>query len=342
MSRPTTNPPSHKPHAAQTINEHIQRQLNNSMYQQHDQMMIQPGRRPSLLPNNTELRFSSQNQEAAAAAIVSGLASQTQPQMYNSTDAAKAAAIAATNSYLSQYRGNPRRSVHAQEPQSPLNFNPATIATVISSLSSMGINPNHPHYTQIIQQHLQQFLPKGDAVKKEQPSTPQPPPQPTGQSSAGLPQMLSKNTGPNQANCYVPQVEAISPTPEDQKENSSLQEFKEKLMHDIERVDKDIASTQYQFDLLRKKQLEIEHERFNQNDVDDLTINNLTLVEKIYIENKVLKFYFVSAYFFTLRLICIWKNFHKLIINKLKTAKFLLDFIYFVQMKTFFSWFFDN
>lgn len=301
MSRPTTNQPSHKPSAPQTINEHIQRQLNNSMYQQqHDQMMIQSGRKPSLLPTNAELRFSSLSQEAATAALASGLASQAQSQIYNSTDAAKAAAIAATNSYLSQYRGNPRRTVHSQEPQSPLNFNPSNIATVIASLSSMGINPNHPHFTQIIQQHLQQFLPKTDPIKKEQPSTPQPVLQSTGHSSTGLPQMLSKNTGQNQANCYVPQVEAISPTPEDQKENSNLQEFKEKLMHDIERVDKDIASTQYQFDLLRKKQLEIEHERFNQNEVDDLAISNLTLIEKIYIENKVL-----FAIFFNFKLIYI-------------------------------------
>lgn len=299
MSRPTTNPPSHKPSPTPSINDHMQRQLNTSMYQSHDQMFIQQsGRKPSLLPGNAESRFASQSQGAAAAAIASALASQNHSQMYNSTDAAKAAAIAATNSYLSQYRGNARRSAPPQEPASALNFNPSAIAAVISSLSSMGINPSHPHYAQIIQQQLQQYLPKGDSGKKEQASTPQPAAPAIGHLSSGPPQMLCKNSGPTHASCYVPQVEAISPTPEDQKENSNLQEFKEKLMHEIERVDKDIASTQYQFDLLKKKQLEIEHEKFNQNEPDDLAIKNLSLAEKIYIDNKVRENYKKKFIFF--------------------------------------------
>lgn len=294
MSRPNTNPPSHKPSPTPSINDQIQRQLNNSMYQSQDQIFIQSSRKPSLLPVNAETRFSSQSQNAAAAAIASALTNQNQSQMYNSTEAAKAAAIAATNSYLNQYRGNPRRPGPHQEPPPTLNFNPSAIAAVISSLSSMGINHNHPHYSQIIQQQLQQFLPKNDSIKKEQLNTPQSGLSSVNHSSSGPPQMLSKNTGQNPASCYVPQVEAISPTPEDQKENSNLQEFKEKLMHDIERVDKDIASTQYQYDLLKRKQLEIELEKFNKNEVDDLAIKNLTLAEKIYIENKVRKLYSIK------------------------------------------------
>jgi hypothetical protein len=54
---------------------------------------------------------------------------------------------------------------------------------------------------------------------------------------------------------YVPQVEAISPTPEDQKENSNLQALKEKIIGEIEKVEKDFASTQYQIDMLKKKQV---------------------------------------------------------------------------------------
>ncbi len=52
----------------------------------------------------------------------------------------------------------------------------------------------------------------------------------------------------------MPEVEAISPTPEDQKENSNLQAVKEKIITEICKVEKDIASTQYQYDLLEKKQ----------------------------------------------------------------------------------------
>jgi hypothetical protein len=54
---------------------------------------------------------------------------------------------------------------------------------------------------------------------------------------------------------YVPQVEAISPKPEDQKENSNLQAVKEKICTEICKVEKDIASTQYQYDQLEKKQV---------------------------------------------------------------------------------------
>jgi hypothetical protein len=54
---------------------------------------------------------------------------------------------------------------------------------------------------------------------------------------------------------YVPQVEAISPTPEDQKENSNLQEIKEKICSEISKIDRDIANTQYQVDVLKKRQV---------------------------------------------------------------------------------------
>jgi hypothetical protein len=69
---------------------------------------------------------------------------------------------------------------------------------------------------------------------------------------------VSKRDATNQAlsssSLYVPQVEAISPTPEDQKENTNLQEIKEKICSEISKVDKDIASTNYHLEVLKKRQ----------------------------------------------------------------------------------------
>lgn len=54
---------------------------------------------------------------------------------------------------------------------------------------------------------------------------------------------------------YIPQVEAISPTPEDQKENTNIASLKHKINEDLEKVDRDIANTQYQLESLEKKKV---------------------------------------------------------------------------------------
>jgi hypothetical protein len=147
-------------------------------------------------------------------------------------------------------------------------FSPAVLA---AAAAASAINPsNSNEYTQLIQFQLQQHqnqlqsqfnqqqnqsiqfqasdtLAANSSIKKE---------------ATSLPQILKTSTQstpaptpPSTTSSYVPQVEAISPTPEDQKENSNLQAVKEKIITEICKVEKDIASTQYQFDLLEKKQV---------------------------------------------------------------------------------------
>lgn len=166
-------------------------------------------------------------------------------------------------------------------------FSPAVIAAATSALSS-----NNPQFSQLIQHQLQmqqqqfsqlqhfqnqfqqnqatpkqqQQQPDVSSVKKEPKDvTPAPTnPSPKTTTVRPLSQPASVSTPPavagqglasNQSSCYVPEVEAISPTPEDQKENSNLQAVKDKIITEICKVEKDIASTQYQFDLLEKKQV---------------------------------------------------------------------------------------
>jgi len=101
----------------------------------------------------------------------------------------------------------------------------------------------------------------------------------------------SSTTSSSSSSTYVPQVEAISPTPEDQKENSNLQAVKEKICTEICKVEKDIASTQYQFDQLEKKQKEIKESQTkpivdeNEDKCKSSSIT-MTLAEKIYKENR--------------------------------------------------------
>lgn len=71
-----------------------------------------------------------------------------------------------------------------------------------------------------------------------------------------IPQLIDSNKkDSSSSSSYIPQTEAISPTPEDQKENSNLQEIKEKIISEINKVDKDLASSQYQIESLKKKQV---------------------------------------------------------------------------------------
>lgn len=67
------------------------------------------------------------------------------------------------------------------------------------------------------------------------------------------PPIASSSSSSSSSSSYVPQVEAISPTPEDQKENSSVQLMKDKIISEIEKVEKDLASTQYQIEMLKKR-----------------------------------------------------------------------------------------
>ena len=185
-----------------------------------------------------------------------------------------------------QFAGQP--SMHSPGHQAMLgpapSFSPAVIAAAASALNMNAAN--NPQYSQLIHQHqlqqqqisqLQQFqaqFQQSLAINAEQPAafvkkeptnvaappaaptTPAPPPNPVStqqvSSAASTPPATSSSS-------YVPQVEAISPTPEDQKENSNLQDVKEKIITEICKVEKDIASTQYQFDMLEKKQVNWSH-----------------------------------------------------------------------------------
>jgi hypothetical protein len=104
---------------------------------------------------------------------------------------------------------------------------------------------------------------------------------------------------------YVPQVEAISPTPDsldNQKDTTTallLQQIKIKISTELEKLEKELASTQYQFDIIKKKKNEIEEEEINnktletqKNPNDDTKFqdikqkNEMTLAERIYSENR--------------------------------------------------------
>lgn len=161
----------------------------------------------------------------------------------------------------------------------PSQLTPAIISAAASALSSMGIGPTHPHYAQLIQQqfqlHLQQNQLKNfvnqSSEKKDsmtpKPSIPMSNPSPHAQIlKPNIQQQISSQSSSSQnastttsssstSSSYVPQVEAISPTPEDHKENSNLQALKEKICSEIEKVEKDYASTQYQLEMLKKKQV---------------------------------------------------------------------------------------
>ena len=169
-----------------------------------------------------------------------------------------------------------QQSAHLHSPNhSNLPFTQAAFA---AALSSMGITPNHPNYSQIIQQpfqlqqqsiqqlHQQQLKHFQPDIKKE--PIPPPPIQLNQNSNPHAQilkpsithQQMSSNTNSSSSmstssSSYVPQVEAISPTPEDQKENSNLQALKEKICTEICKVEKDIASTQYQLEQSKKKQV---------------------------------------------------------------------------------------
>lgn len=153
-------------------------------------------------------------------------------------------------------------------------FSPSVIAAASSALNS-----NNPQFSQLIQlqlqqqqqlsqlhpfqnqQQLQQSQLVSSLIKKEpreNSSSSNPSPQITN-TQQSVPSLVestqpSANQG-TQSTCYVPQVEAISPTPEDQKENANLEVIKDKIIAEICKVEKDIASTQYQFDMLEKKQV---------------------------------------------------------------------------------------
>lgn len=203
--------------------------------------------------------------------------------------------------------------IHQQMLQS--GFSPAAIAAAQAALNST----NPTNFSQLIQQQLhmqhlqhlqsqfqqqQQQHPDNNTNKKQEanplqaapnlsPKTQTPQQQqqvPSGGLPASVPTPPSASTSINTSSCYVPEVEAISPTPEDQKENSSLQAIKDKIIQEICKVEKDIASTQYQFDMLEKKQKEIKelHARPLVDENGDKCIKlTTTLAEKIYQENRV-------------------------------------------------------
>jgi len=155
-------------------------------------------------------------------------------------------------------------------------FSPAVIAAATSALTSS--NPQFSHLIQhqlhLQQQqqqlsHLQMFQaqmnqPSISLLGKHESSSVKKEPKEVPTSSVissnpspkiQQPAVVSTPPSSSQTSCYVPEVEAISPTPEDQKENSNLQAVKEKIITEICKVEKDIASTQYQYDLLEKKQV---------------------------------------------------------------------------------------
>jgi len=247
---------------------------------------------------------------------------------------------------LRSVNSQPNMNLHQPNNLSAINqpsqLTPAIISAAASALSSMGIGPTHPHYTQLIQQqfqlHLQQNQLKSfvnQSNEKKDLLTSKPPipmsnsnphaqilkpniqQQQTGSQSSSNQSSLTStsSSSTSSSSSYVPQVEAISPTPEDHKENSNLQALKEKICSEIEKVDKDYASTQYQLEMLKKKQvrllikiflsmqydfkilntinLKIELEKLQNKPILDENSDKtsrpkeLTLAEKIYKENKV-------------------------------------------------------
>ena len=189
-------------------------------------------------------------------------------------------------------RGAPAPKIRAQSPadekftspsrgQPQPGFSPAmmaaAVANVIQSSVAMNIRPGSPsQLAQFIHQQLnqspkqppppqqQQLPPKKEMVVQPMlslsgmfPPPPPPPMQPATPAKTPQPpsiQSASSSSLSSSSSCsYVPQVEAISPTPEDQKENSCVQLMKDKIIGEIEKVEKDLASTQYQVEMLKKK-----------------------------------------------------------------------------------------
>lgn len=184
---------------------------------------------------------------------------------------------------------------------------------VIAAATASALNTNNPQFSQLFQQQLQQLhhlqnqfpshqsLPvstppanENTYIKKEPRenlSTNPSPKTTTSQSNQQPTAVLTPPTSSsiNSQSSYVPEVEAISPTPEDQKENSNLQEVKDKIITEICKVEKDIASTQYQFDMLEKKQKEIKELQSRplaDENSEKCFKFTTTLAEKIYKENR--------------------------------------------------------
>jgi len=229
-------------------------------------------------------------------------------------------------------RGAPAPKIRAQSPadekftspsrgQPQPGFSPAmmaaAVANVIQSSVAMNIRPGSPsQLAQFIHQQLNQSPKQPPPPQQQQlpppkkemvvqpmlslsgmfPPPPPPPMQPATPAKTPQPpsiQSASSSSLSSSSSCsYVPQVEAISPTPEDQKENSCVQLMKDKIIGEIEKVEKDLASTQYQVEMLKKKTIEIEEEQskkpIDENDVEKLiqVSKTMTLAEKIYQENR--------------------------------------------------------
>ncbi len=252
-----------------------------------------------------------------------------------------ATAITSNNINNNQLRSSgSSNNLSQQQSQSSTNSNitamsPAVITAAAAAINQMGITPSHPHYNQIVQQqiqfHQQQFQQmskhmlnqnNNENVKKEpiipmqthqtssnsnqfshqlQTQQPQAPVHMQILKSNNNSSNMCSNTGSSSS--YVPQVEAISPTPEDQKENSNIQEIKDKIISEICKVEKDFASTQYQLEILKKKQIEMEELKnkpiiLDENSSKLKTDSTLTLAEKIYKENRVFIFFLNFATIF--------------------------------------------
>jgi hypothetical protein len=112
---------------------------------------------------------------------------------------------------------------------------------------------------------------------------------------------IKKDSTSSSSSSYVPQVEAISPTPDDQKENTHLQEYKDKIISELNQVEKDLNCSDYQVKSLKRKLIESE-EAFNKpvdnSSCNDKTLLPITLGEKIYVENRVRIFCLDFFFFF--------------------------------------------
>lgn len=238
---------------------------------------IIPGLSPLTLSGNLQARYyvppsNQQNNNAAAAAVLAAAAEFNNTS--SSDDKHKSSRTSSTNN-MSILTNQPQRNSN----QTPnfTQFSPAVLAAALGNSSQ-----NSSQYNQLIQHQMQQFqqqqqmhnfqyaanlneasssstassLSTTPTFVKKEPICPQliasvPTPSTTpGTSSSATSSAIASST-------YVPQVEAISPTPEDQKENSNLQAIKEKICTEICKVEKDIASAQYQFDQLEKKHVNI-------------------------------------------------------------------------------------
>ena len=96
---------------------------------------------------------------------------------------------------------------------------------------------------------------------------------------------------------YVPMVEAISPTPDDQKENTHLQEYKSRIISDLNHVEKELNCSDYQVQTLKRKLIEIEEAHNKPVEIGEKS-SPVTLGEKIYTENRVSVMSSDSLFFF--------------------------------------------